>query len=133
MVQQQPSAVALSNAQKAKDFTTVGVVVAVSAAALAYGPSRAFLQAVHSGSTLGAVSLYVAVVALLYVCYSSLMKVSEWRGGGVSGILNSAEGDNFHKEQVSNLVDGYYGNFGEESRSVQHTRPQPSARELFPV
>jgi hypothetical protein len=110
------SAQTLSNAQKAKDWTTVAVVIGVVATAVSYAPSRAFLQGVHASSTLGALSVYLAGVLLVFVCYTSLMNVSEWRGGGVSGILNSAEGGNFHKQQVSGLVNGYYDNFGEESR-----------------
>lgn len=110
------SVVAANNAQKAKDFTTVGVVVSAVAAAAYYEPSRAFILGVHSASAAGAASLYVAAVLLVYVCYVSLMRVSEWRGGGVTGILNSQEGGDFHKQQVKGLVDGYYDNFGEESR-----------------
>ena len=111
------SAIVQSNAQKAKDWTTVAVVVGVATAAVTLQVPRAFLMQLHSSSTLGALSLYIGVIALIVVCYKSLMNNGEWRGGGVSGILNSTEGDGFHAKEVSGLVNGYYDNFGAESRS----------------
>ena len=117
-----PSEVALTNAQKAKDFTTVAVVVGAAALALAVPASRAFLVDLHASSALGAASLYLGAAALVFVCYKSLMNTAEWRGGGVTGILNSKEGSGFHDKEVAGLVNGYYDNFGEESRSEQtHT------------
>jgi hypothetical protein len=114
------SAVLLSNAQLAKDYTTVGVVLAGVGASLVYEPSRLLLASIHAGSGLGAASLYVAGAALVYVCYTSLKNTSEWRGGGVTGILSSAEGKGFHGGEVDAMATGYFNNFGEESRSV-HT------------
>lgn len=111
------SAIAQSNAQKAKDWTTVAVVLGVAAAAVTLSAPRTFLLSLHASSTLGAFSLYAGVLALIVVCYKSLMNNGEWRGGGVSGILNSHEGDGFHAKEVSGLVNGYYDNFGAESRS----------------
>ena len=111
-----PSEVALTNAQKAKDYTTVAVVIGAAALAVALPPTRSFLVDLHSSSALGAVSLYLGAISLVYVCYKSLMNTAEWRGGGVTGILNSSEGNGFHAKEVSGLVNGYYDNFGEESR-----------------
>lgn len=118
------SAIVQSNAQKAKDWTTVAVVIGVAAAAVTLQAPRTFLLQLHASSALGAFSLYAGVLALIVVCYKSLMNNGEWRGGGVSGILNSTEGDGFHAKEVSGLVNGYYDNFGAESRSVERTHTQ---------
>jgi hypothetical protein len=102
------SEVEVTNAQKASDYTTVAVVVGAVTLALAVPASRAFLASLHASSTTGAVGLYAAALALVVVCYKSLMNTAEWRGGGVSGILASSEGDGFHGKEVKNLVNGYY-------------------------
>jgi hypothetical protein len=118
------SAATLSNQQKARDWTTVAVVLGSATAALSYAPSRSFLLSVH----VGALTLYLAAAGLLYVCYAAAAKAAEWRGGGVSGILRSKEGGDFHSEQVEGLVDGYYGNFGEESRSEKGNTHQAHSK-----
>jgi len=110
------SEVEVTNAQKASDYTTVAVVVGAVTLALAVPASRAFLADLHASSMLGAAGLYAAALALAVVCYKSLMNTAEWRGGGVTGILSSSEGNGFHGKEVKNLVNGYYDNFGAESR-----------------
>ncbi len=110
------SAVEVQNTQKAQDYTTVAVVVGATALALAVPQSRAFLSVLHSSSLVGALSVYGAVLALIVLCYKSLMNTAEWRGGGVTGILRSAEGGDFHANKVNNDVTGYFSNFGDESR-----------------
>jgi len=122
------SCAASSSGVESRGWTTVAVVLAAVVALFYADASRAFVVQLHAASTLGAASLYVAGVLLLYLCYSSLSPVirpghphvnkagSEWRGGGVSGILRSKEGSDFHKQEVSKLVNGYYDNFGEASR-----------------
>lgn len=114
--QNKASEIGLTNAQKAKDYTTVAVVVGAVALAVLLPATREFLAGLHAGSTAGAVSLYAGAAALVFVCYKSLMNTAEWRGGGVTGILNSNEGNGFHAQEVSKMVNGYYDNFGEESR-----------------
>lgn len=114
------SEIVSANAQKAKDYTTVGVIVSLVSAAAAWAPSRSFVLSLHSSSLLGALSVYAGLLALVYVCYTSLMSGVEWRGGGVSGILNSDMKDGFHKSAVKQHVDTYYDNFGKESRLEKH-------------
>jgi hypothetical protein len=105
----------VESSAKARATTTVGVVVTAVAAALYFNTTRTFITELQSTVT-GAIGVYASAVFLVLYCYRQFLGVSEWRGGGVTGILRSAEGETFHKQEVKNLVNGYYDNFGEESR-----------------
>jgi len=109
------SAVVQQNSQKAQDYTTVAAVVGISAFVFAVPATRDLVLGVHNSSLVGALLVYGAAVALAWYSYKSLMNTAEWRGGGVAGILNSNEAG-FHGDKVQQDVQGYFSNFGEQSR-----------------
>lgn len=100
-----------------KSWLSAVAIITISTALYTIDTARTAIIGFHNTSTLHSIAVYIVGLLVLLLLLNLISTgASEWRGGGVSGILNHDQ-MLLGKNQINNSIDSYKDNFGKSSRA----------------